>query len=632
MVRTTIACAPCRIKCKHNGRPPCGRCLRKGPPHSEECVLSSPTLARDHSKQPKRLRPNSRLIDSCASNFHDFPSSPNTNPQVENGQGAHNDGFEFLSNMGQHDVYKACSVFNQKFPELRFLHLPTASSTYFLLDGAQHDDEKDSIATELLLASIIALCAPMIESSVLLPPTDVIMGNVRHQTFNLRSPGPKTVQTLLVLSIFEWGMGNWREAWVISGMAIRTMQTLLRPESSTAPHSLDRQILNRTVWSCFVMDRLVISGVPQPPTLAYDKLHICWPSSEEDFIFGTPANKFYLAGAGDGLLDHMSGDMAHYFDTLVRGFDIWARILGWITGGGRRRPGMNLPANHPWVATSPWKLLYEELRTWRAHQEQRSWYPGASVNNHAALGRAEPFGYLNLIYYVSLLFLDREYLPFLPILCHEPCGPIDPPLLTSEPPSGWWVERTQELFKSSAMISGIMSDLDHAGVFLLTPFPGFCLFSAATTNMYASAFPWMNSTRDTVEFTIIESDTRLLGEFRRIWRIGECWWSTMQRCKALYAEANSNPHALRGRTRSHYCSLESEIQDCSGRGPAHEAMSPVDHVTPGPCSGVPIHKDEQNWEMTGDTGMEQEALLDISLDWSQLWPLCVGQDDIFPII
>jgi hypothetical protein len=270
------------------------------------------------------------------------PSSSNASSQSNIEQRVHHEGLEFLSRMGQRDVYDACAVFNQKFPELRFLHLPTVSSAYRLLDGSTTEDQ-DSIASDLLLASIIALCAPLMESSDLLPPKDQIMRRVRHRVFELGLSDLKTVQTLLVLSMFEWGMGNWREAWVTSGMAIRTMQTLLRPESSTALHNLEWQIYNRTLWSCFVMDRLIISGVPQPTTLSCDKLHTCWPSSEEDFIFGASAINPYPAKAGNDLLSNMSGDMAHYFDTLIRGFDIWARILGWITSGGRRLPGMDIP-------------------------------------------------------------------------------------------------------------------------------------------------------------------------------------------------------------------------------------------------------------------------------------------------
>jgi hypothetical protein len=180
------------------------------------------------------------------------------------------------------------------------------------------------------------------------------------------------------------------------------------------------------------------------------------------------------------------------------------------------------------------------------------------------------------------------------------------------------------------MISGIMGDLDHAGVSLLTPFPGFCLFSAATTNMYASAFPWMVPKHNAANSAIIENDLGLLKKFQKIWRIGECWWSTINRCKALYVQANSNPHTLRGQTRSHYHSLDSAIHDCSGRSSEYERMDHEGCITSDPNQDVPSRWDEHDQVTTGDLRMEQDALLDTDLDWSQLWPLFGVQDDIFP--
>jgi hypothetical protein len=180
------------------------------------------------------------------------------------------------------------------------------------------------------------------------------------------------------------------------------------------------------------------------------------------------------------------------------------------------------------------------------------------------------------------------------------------------------------------MISGVMNDLDLSGVSLLTPFPGFCLFSAATTNTYASAFPWMVPMRNTANSVTIENDLRLLNKFRKIWRIGECWWSTINRCKTLYVQANSNPHTLRGQTRSHYHSLEFAIHDFSGRSSEHEGMDQEEYVTSSSNQDVPNRSDEQDQATTGDLRMEQDVLLDMGLDWSQLWPLFGVQDDILP--
>ncbi|KAJ4331515.1 hypothetical protein N0V87_009096 [Didymella glomerata] len=104
----------------------------------------------------------------------------------------------------------------------------------------------------------------------------------------------------------------------------------------------------------------------------------------------------------------MTGDILHCYDAVVRGLDIWARILKWITSGGRRLPNLNKPENHPWVPGSPWKAFHEEIQAWRELQERGLWFPDTSVASHAAFGQAEQFAYVNLVYHLSLLFLNRD--------------------------------------------------------------------------------------------------------------------------------------------------------------------------------------------------------------------------------
>jgi hypothetical protein len=149
------------------------------------------------------------------------------------------------------------------------------------------------------------------------------------------------------------------------------------------------------------MDRMIYCGKTQPFTLSISSLDTHWPVAEDDFAFGEGGNRVHAREDGNGLLDCMDRDMKNYYSILTRGFDIWARILVWVVSGGRRIPGMCLPENHPWVAGSVWRLLYDDLQEWRNRQDKRLHFPITSVESHAALGQAEPFVYLNLIYYAG---------------------------------------------------------------------------------------------------------------------------------------------------------------------------------------------------------------------------------------
>jgi hypothetical protein len=294
----------------------------------------------------------------------------------------------------------ACKAFIDAFPELGFLHLPTIvvwSSEITTLDvnvmqGVQ--------PMHLLLASVTTVYASMTRGASKSPLTESTMSRIRSQVFESEISSLIHVQTLLVVSMHEWGKGHSRQAWVTCGTAIRTMQTLLTHEPSKSTHPQEWQIFNRTLWSCYIMDRMIVSRVSQPNMLTCEALHTPWPSSSANFAFGTVGANMESARSSGQLLRNMTGDILHCYDTVVRGLDIWARILKWVTSGGRRLPNLNKSENHPWVPGSPWKTFHEEIQAWRKLQERRLWFPDTSVASHAAFGQAEQFAYVNLVYHL----------------------------------------------------------------------------------------------------------------------------------------------------------------------------------------------------------------------------------------
>lgn len=222
----------------------------------------------------------------------------------------------------------------------------------------------------------------------------------REAIYAVDVPDVLTVQTLLIIAINEWGVGNGYKAWMYSGMAIRMMQSLLILIKPGTLLELEQEVQNRTLWSCFILDRLIFCGKSQPPALSISSLYTHWPIGERDFAFGQSSGPRHVMIEGQGLLQHMKGDIDHYYSILVRGFDIWSRILKWIVSGGRRQQGMCLPENHPWIEGSPWRSMYDELCAWRELHEPRIRYPETQVEGHASLGQGEICGYLNLLYFV----------------------------------------------------------------------------------------------------------------------------------------------------------------------------------------------------------------------------------------
>lgn len=121
--------------------------------------------------------------------------------------------------------------------------------------------------------------------------------------------------------------------------------------------------------------------------------------------------------------------------------------------------------------------------------------------------------------------LHRDYFPFLPTLRSKPQGPVDHPLLEGVAPDGWWEQSASELFGSAEVIAHLLRDASDCGVPIMTPFAGFCAFSAGYINSYISYFPNMNLGRSRNGFENTNFCLEYLKEFRHVWNIADGWVS-----------------------------------------------------------------------------------------------------------
>ena len=298
---------------------------------------------------------------------------------------------------------KCLHIFHDKYPELAIVHIPTFLSSI---------QTSRSTETTSLLAAILAVTRAQL--SVLNPAlAEKLLSSEQYAHFArdllsdlmLQPPKIYIVQTLLIITLHEWGSRDFHKAWVYCGIAIRIMQALhslrvapypLDPTSERETDLVTRAIETRTYWACFIMDCMVNSGTYNPPMLTIaemKKLKIPRPLGVVEFAFGHGAIERGAAAAPEF-------DMTQGFEMLVGGFDIWNQLTTFIFNDGRRAPGMCAAANCPWVPGSPWWASRSQLEAWRGSQPRRLIYPDVPVAVHMTLGYGETFTYINLIYYV----------------------------------------------------------------------------------------------------------------------------------------------------------------------------------------------------------------------------------------
>lgn len=121
--------------------------------------------------------------------------------------------------------------------------------------------------------------------------------------------------------------------------------------------------------------------------------------------------------------------------------------------------------------------------------------------------------------------LHREYFPFMPTGLSAPRGPIDPPTLEAESPEGWWEASAFELFSAAENIACLLHDASECGAEIISPFVGFCAFSAAYMNLYVSRFPQMNLGRSQNAERNLNYCLAYLENFRQVWKLADSWVS-----------------------------------------------------------------------------------------------------------
>lgn len=131
------------------------------------------------------------------------------------------------------------------------------------------------------------------------------------------------------------------------------------------------------------------------------------------------------------------------------------------------------------------------------------------------------------------MFLYREYIPFLPNQQSQPVGPVDPPLLESLAPEGWWTDRAADICKAADNITHILHELEMLNTPFATPFAGFCAFCAGTVHSYMAEFPKMNLNRSPDAAANAELNSQYLEKFKGLWKMGIGWVSDPCRTEFL---------------------------------------------------------------------------------------------------
>ncbi|RAL12643.1 transcription factor domain-containing protein [Aspergillus homomorphus CBS 101889] len=518
-MRLSISCDSCRrskVKCVHDGQPPCRRCQRL---NREPCLLTDP-------RSPSVIRtPRARQSVPYTRNTVRRPSqedvlSPGLSPGILTPPSTP------VAALTTATLINACDIYRKRFPVVNFLHYPS-----LIADLSSDVTSVDPV----FLAALLSLCVRFM-SDADLASEETYAGYARSQLAHraFEAPSLYLAQSLVMLSLYEWGSGHPYRAWMYSGMATYMIQTLLKTADDSMEHNPEEfhaaqtqiayEQLVRTYWCCFAQDCELSSGARQHIALSFRQILVPLPISDQDFTFGRVcATRLMPSDMTQGSARAKGLTIDCGLSIVTRGFDIFVRILR-FANESRRGRGV-ATANAQGVSSRMWATLKAELDEWRELQDLTVRFPDTSAQAHVALGYGELFAYINLVYFMSILFLYRDSFLSTPTPTPRPAHIPDPDTALDH------------LFTAAQHIGSILAALDASGTPVITSYAGYSVFVAAHINMYGTVVPARYPGGRARAEHEKKRNFEYLERLCRYWVVGHSWWRTLQEANRFYSTA-----------------------------------------------------------------------------------------------
>lgn len=321
------------------------------------------------------------------------------------------------------------------------------------------------------------------------------------------------LQCYLLLTLVEMGCGHEHRAWVMLGIAIRFVHILRLDTEDKFERTdwVDAECKRRTLWCCFILDKLIANGSDRPPS--FDAAHITTllPAPDADFVLGRAVRTTTLAEPNE----HES-----LLSYTIRIVEILGSIIAWSGRGGR-----DFDARCPWDPASPFARFDRALDTWEDRIPQHMQLRPDSLAAHTACGQGHLFALMHLFNFHARCYLHREYIPFIPPPAYDPTdGPCDGPPLARRPslpePPGFWFRSLRTGIQSARRTSTFFNEMVERELAPWAyPFSGICLMTAATWHVVCSFCTW----KSCPQYMGMPAKQLLADDFRKMIQLQEVW-------------------------------------------------------------------------------------------------------------
>ncbi|RSL75598.1 hypothetical protein CEP51_010729 [Fusarium floridanum] len=511
-MKKSIACGACRSskrKCIHSGGPPCSRCRDRG----DECIF--PPKGTSFIFRRSRLERHGREHENASQLAVRGQARSEEWLAARSKTLAAVDAFEFLTDEVKNS-YLRCSY------KWSFHHIPN------LLIGIREKTLDPLLVWAMLAITVrFSQAAPPGYSSQV-EASNTFATHARSMVLSLvDQPTVHRAQVLLMLTGHSWGAGEGRRAWVYLGMAVRMAQVLGLFEEPTSVTTRDDFITaeerRRTAWTCFLMDSLLSGGKGRDRMLSADKMRIQLPCESDSFNFGELVICERLDGSlpeGPRLGEQGSLGIVAY---SMRVADVWGAVAKWAcTPHDNNQP--------PWQPQSDFQFLLSRLNVWKDSLPKRLQYELFLLRAHSVSNQGQAYCYMHCIYFMSVIFLYRSYLPEVE---------MQKARVGDQEWDQWSAWSSKELVSVAEQVCEMLQEMRAFGLYFLrglVPWIGFTIYTAVGTMLYFYHFPNPGDTPHQVERRrehIVEG-LLFLKDMRQAWPMADTWREKIKAMQIFY--------------------------------------------------------------------------------------------------
>ncbi|KAI8961614.1 fungal-specific transcription factor domain-containing protein [Daldinia sp. FL1419] len=587
-MRSSIACTRCRkskIKCENDGgNSPCDGCIKTG----KDCTYKQPEPSPPKRTEPPTGARQERDGGSDRKRLKKIDEISKGDNQKASGYAEEVLSAPFLTE----DLWEqVLDLYKLHFaPELPFLHLPTMKEKLGRKFKTPQPDSNPDL--NLVLLGVLTLTArfhpdlvkylahicsnqpgnartrpvqtpldPAAASEYYADVLTMALGSLRTA---MKAASVERVAALLMLGLYEWSQTRPKTgglgAWMYVGLAIRMAQYLglgfsdssdsADAQSRSDPQrklscqqsefALEKEVKRRTMFSCFILDRMLSCGKGRVSIIQPEDIQIQLPCSEDKFDLAMEVPTGFLKDKGRHGMDD---SVLARFIQLV---DVWGDISKFSSTGGRLNPKEK--EHPPWTKGSTFYQLVEKLAEFDAELPDTFTFSRSNYFKHENHQASSVYVLLHMLRCLCLIMLHREYIPFVPVRCKEPEGPLDKPTFQEDrfglPPEGFWINSAEKVFEAARGIIDLIEICQRKDKLPQSTIVLFAIWTASFVGLYAEHFPQMDKQKHMLEYEF--EDTRQAESVPKVFKRGSVAFAfvTLHRMSTWLKMASTYVHIL----------------------------------------------------------------------------------------